>query len=396
MKVAKTELQGTSIIDDLNLNNNLNLCNAEFIFSVQNSILNLINGFFFILDDSMVIKYISSSITNKLGFLSEDLFGKHFDVLFNAESAKQIHTLLSLNISQGKTWEKDSRIDVEVIGLNKLCYSYQLSLSEIENSDFYIGICFDIDDQRKKEKELLAQKQTAEFNDRMKSEFLANMSHEIRTPLNGIVGFTSMLDRKELPEDKREKYLRIIHSSTQHLLTLVSDIIDISKIEAGQLKLSYVQVDVHQLLEDLQATFVAEANRLGKKNIRIIKQIEKPSAHLTINCDEIRLKQVLNNLLGNALKFTNDGDIRFGYTIMNDKTIRFYVRDSGIGISKAAQKIIFNRFKQTKEGEKDIYKGFGLGLAISKGIIEIMGGKIDVISEPENGAEFFFTLPNNE
>jgi two-component system CheB/CheR fusion protein len=179
-------------------------------------------------------------------------------------------------------------------------------------------------------------------------------------------------------------------------LTLVSDIIDISKIEAGQLKLSYVQVDVHQLLEDLQATFVAEANRLGKKNIRIIKQIEKPSAHLTINCDEIRLKQVLNNLLGNALKFTNDGDIRFGYTIMNDKTIRFYVRDSGIGISKAAQKIIFNRFKQTKEGEKDIYKGFGLGLAISKGIIEIMGGKIDVISEPENGAEFFFTLPNNE
>jgi PAS domain S-box-containing protein len=392
MKINRTELLGITL-KDMSPDNSFILNNTEIAFNFQQSLLDLIDGFYFVIDYDFVIKYLSPSVTDKLGFSSEEWIGRSMEGLFSNESSKQLHALLSLTISQGKTKEKKQKLEVEVVNHKNEIRYYHFSFVEMENSDYFVGICQDVHDIIIREKELLNAKNTAEYNDRLKSEFLANMSHEIRTPLNGIVGFTSMLDRKDLPEEKREKYLRIIHSSTHHLLSLVSDIIDISKIEAGQLKIITIRVDIHQMLEDLQATFVAEARRLGKKNLRIIKQIEKPGVRIFFSSDELRLKQVLNNLLGNALKFTSDGDIRFGYSFVDVRTIRFFVRDSGIGISKDAQKLIFHRFKQTKEGEKDIYKGNGLGLAISKGIIELMGGKIDVQSEPGKGAEFFFTLP---
>jgi PAS domain S-box-containing protein len=355
----------------------------------QYDLLKLIDGFYFILSPDLSIRYISPSIKGKLGYSAEELTGKNINSVFSETSSKQIGEFAAKRMNEGK-------FEVEVIDNRQETIIYELTLSKYNDHKLLMGLCMDMTVHKKREQELIAAKKSAELNDRLKSEFLANMSHEIRTPLNGIIGFSSMLGIENLLEEKREKYLRIIRSSTSHLLTLVSDIIDISKIEAGQLKILYNKVNIHQMLEDLQATFVAEAKRMEKTSIRFIKQIEKPHAGLVILSDEVRLKQVMNNLLGNALKFTIKGNIRFGYTIPDSKTIRFFVRDEGVGISRSAQRTIFNRFKQTNEGEKDKYKGTGLGLAISRGIIDLMGGTIGVSSQLGVGSEFFFTLPLTE
>jgi signal transduction histidine kinase len=369
---------------------------AETTSENQLSLLDLVDGFYFKLNKDLTFQLVSFSILEKLGFSSQELTGKSFDEIFSEESCIKLRKIISEQTSSGEEMEKKHMLEVEVLDARNELNTYQLSLLGPGSIGNYIGICIDINKYKVREKELIAAKKTAEYNDSLKSEFLANMSHEIRTPLNGIVGFTAMLDREDLPDDKRQKYLRIINSSTQQLLSLVRDIIDISKIEARQLKIIRNRVDIHQMLEDLLATFVSEARRLEKDNIRIIKQLDKPSARLILDMDEVRLKQVLNNLLGNALKFTIAGEIRFGYTLMENNTIRFFVRDSGVGISKPAQKTIFDRFMQTQEGEKAIYKGTGLGLAISKGIIELMGGRIGVQSESGKGSEFYFTFPYTE
>ncbi len=393
MKLNRAGISEVTDEEEMGLINSFTNCNLEITDDIRQSLLELIDGFYFILTENFTFQYISPSVTDKLGFSCEELIDKPFDYIFSDNSNRHIIELLSGKILIEGTGGNKHSLEVEAVNRKKECKAFRLSLARVKDSDYILGICIDVNHYKVREKELINAKNTAEYNDKLKSEFLANMSHEIRTPLNGIVGFTSMLDRKDLLDEKREKYLRIIHSSTSHLLTLVSDIIDISKIEVGQLKIFTNKVDVHQMLEDLLATFVSEAQRLGKKNIRIVKQVEKPSVRLSIKTDEVRLKQVMNNLLGNAIKFTNQGDIRFGYSLIGSDSIRFFVRDSGIGISKSAQKTLFNRFEQTKEGEKNVYKGTGLGLAISRGIIELMGGKIGLQSEPGEGSEFFFTLP---
>jgi signal transduction histidine kinase len=296
-------------------------------------------------------------------------------------------------LKKHKNSNEKLRVELELIDKQKQGNFYEITFIRAQDNSGWTGICQNINRFKQREKELTLVKENAEQNNKLKSNFLVNLSHEIRTPLNGIVGFSNMLCRDDINPDKREKYQRIIKSSSVQLLTLVNDIIDHSKIEAGRLKIINHKVDIHQILEDLQATFVAEADRLNKKEIRLIKQTGSPRNKLVIKGDEIRLKQVLTNLLGNALKFTEKGDIRFGYDLDTPGSIRFFVKDTGIGITKSAQKTIFLRFKQTQEGKKDKYNGTGLGLAISKGIVELMGGKIGVESNARKGAEFYFLIP---
>ena len=244
------------------------------------------------------------------------------------------------------------------------------------------------------EKELKIAKEQAIQADKLKSEFLANMSHEIRTPMNGILGFSQLLSKKDYPDKNTNKFLKIINNSSKQLLNLINDIIDISKIEAKQLKISNVKTNINNLCDNIFSTFSTEQNT-SEKEIKIVYN-KNNDFNGQIITDENRLNQVLVNLIGNAIKFTDKGIIEFGYLLQEEgKNIEFYVKDTGIGISTENQKLIFDRFKQADSTSTRKYGGTGLGLAISKQLIKLMGGKIWLKTEIGVGSEFRFTIPFN-
>ncbi|MBN1990455.1 MAG: response regulator [Bacteroidales bacterium] len=236
-------------------------------------------------------------------------------------------------------------------------------------------------------------KEKAEEADRLKSAFLANMSHEIRTPMNAIIGFSELIARKTIPQEKKDLYANYITNSSKTLLNLIDDIIDIAKIEAGQLKITKSNTHVNTMLYELHEFFQAEKVKHKKEHIKFIKHEAIANDEFGILCDPFRLRQILINLLNNALKFTSDGRIEYGYMVPNNATILFYVRDTGIGLSQEKINVIFERFRQGDETITKQYGGTGLGLAISKKLVELMGGRIWVESEPEKGSTFFFILP---
>jgi PAS domain S-box-containing protein len=243
--------------------------------------------------------------------------------------------------------------------------------------------------RKKVEKQFLEAKKKAEETDRLKSAFLANMSHEIRTPMNGIIGFSQLLQARSQPPEKEQLFLSQIIENSRQLLTLLNDIIDISKIEAGQLTIEKQEINLNFLIDETANLFDKEK---GNK-IKLISHKGLKTKESYIITDPDRLKQVINNLLSNAIKFTKQGTVEFGYELEKNRKLKFFVKDTGIGISKEQQQIIFDRFKQAEDGTTRKFSGTGLGLAISKELIEMMGGKIGVKSELKKGAEFTFTLP---
>ncbi len=251
----------------------------------------------------------------------------------------------------------------------------------------------DITQRKITEQELLIAKEKAEESDRLKSSFLANMSHEIRTPMNGIVGFASLLEDDSIGAPERQQYIEIINNNTTQLLTLISDIIDVSKMDSMQLQLKLSPVFLNSLLYDLYILFNEDKKRKEKAHLRIDLEVPPGTNSLKINTDEVRMNQILSNLLGNALKFTQQGRILFGYSIENSRNLLFFVKDTGIGISKTAQSFIFERFRQADETDTKFFGGSGLGLAISKGLVELLGGTIWVESEISEGTTFFFRIP---
>ena len=233
-------------------------------------------------------------------------------------------------------------------------------------------------------------KNKAERADKLKTAFLSNMSHEIRTPMNSIVGFSELLLNKDLPKQKKQEFITYIKDSTNNLLYLIDDILDIAKIEAEQIKIKINECRLNQLLFKLYAVFHQKNN----KKINLILDRANHSSNFTILTDNYRLNQVLTNLINNAYKFTYHGNIKFGYIEKNNNTLLFFVRDTGIGISNDKKKHIFDRFHKIKNIETEkIYSGAGLGLTISKKLIELLGGNIWVESEIGKGSVFYFTLP---
>lgn len=236
-----------------------------------------------------------------------------------------------------------------------------------------------------------AKKQAESANDQ-KNQFLANMSHEIRTPINAMLGFASLLREEGLEADTRHLYLDIIESSSQQMLNLINDIMDISKIEAGQLKIKKLPCSLNKLLLETEILFNQLKQLRGRANLKIEAELPNSAEELFIVTDPERLKQILINLISNSLKFTDEGGIRFGYKLENNR-LNFYVEDSGAGMSKEDQKIIFERFKQADNQGKAKYQGTGLGLAITKALVNLLGGSIAVDSEPGKGSLFTFDLP---
>ncbi len=235
------------------------------------------------------------------------------------------------------------------------------------------------------------EREKAQRSDRLKSAFLANMSHEIRTPMNSILGFSQLLEG-EISPDERRNYIRIINDNSIYLLQLIEDIIDISKIEAEQIEVFPREFKLVELFEELKSIFLQALIKEEKTQISLDYTIEHEN--LVIRTDKTRLKQILTNLLTNAVKFTQQGRIEFGCRI-NGTWLDFYARDTGIGIAPEHHKEIFERFfKVEHTGPGRIYRGTGIGLAISRNLVELLGGKIWVNSEPGKGAEFCFRLPH--
>ena len=228
-------------------------------------------------------------------------------------------------------------------------------------------------------------------SDKHKSSFLANMSHEIRTPMNSIIGFASLLSSDQISDQQKDEFIQYIQSSGQILLNLIDDIIDIAKIEAGEIKIKSTECIPGQLILELKQTFEGYKASLGKEKINLVTHL--PKEDVLFKTDAFRLRQILSNLISNAIKFTEEGTVAINLRIKNSRFLEFSVEDTGIGLSKEELNTIFSRFKRGMQSEEKNIAGTGLGLSISKNLVELLGGKMWVSSEVGQGTRFWFELP---
>lgn len=273
----------------------------------------------------------------------------------------------------------------------------QINASEIQFSgkEAFLFIVRDITEIIKKEEYLRLTAEKAENSDKLKSAFLANVSHEIRTPMNAIIGFSEILSNQDLTQQEREEFINYITQGSNTLMNLIEDIIDITKIEAGQIKIHFSDCNVDKLLDELYATFLKMKNKNGRTNVEL--RMNKPMVEkdFMISTDPNRIRQIMSNLLGNAIKFTKEGYIEFGVSLSAPNTIKFYVKDTGIGIPDDKLTYIFERFGQVDENKHE-HKGTGLGLSISSKLAELLGGTLEVESKMGSGSNFILTLPLEE
>ena len=228
----------------------------------------------------------------------------------------------------------------------------------------------------------------ARESDNLKTAFLRNISHEIRTPMNSIIGFAILLNENDIPAIKKSEYLKTINNSSNQLLDIVNEILDISLIETGNLGVIEKQVFLNKVMEELHAFF----KPLIKPGIEFSLEKGLADKDSFIISDEIKIRKVLTNIINNALKFTEKGQISFGYKL-NQNELEFFIEDSGIGIPEKFIPNIFNRFQKVENPLDKLYEGLGLGLSISKGNIDLLKGKIWVDSSPGKGSTFYFTIP---
>ena len=265
-------------------------------------------------------------------------------------------------------------------------------LKNIPGEFSYIGNLFQDNDNHKFE--LVSAKIKAEESERLKSTFLENLSHEIRTPMNAIIGFTDLMITTSLNEDEKKEYLSIIHKSGTGLISIIEDLIEMSKIDTNQIEPNYTDIDLDKCLIELYNTI--KVNIPKSKNIDFYIIESKTCLFYNVKVDEVKLKQIIINLVYNAIKFTEEGYVAFGYEILDEGEldfIEFTIKDTGIGISKENQKTIFDRFKRV-ESDLTIEKGgLGLGLAITKAYVEMMGGTISIGSNQNKGTVFTFKIP---
>lgn len=247
----------------------------------------------------------------------------------------------------------------------------------------------DITDLHKTQNDLIAAKEKAEESDRLKSAFLANMSHEIRTPLNSIIGFSELLTDPDFDQNQRTDFAQMINENGNSLLAILSDIMDISKIEAGQVQINYTSISPYELINEIKREFSFKANLKG---IELITSLNNLNEETSICSDEKKIRQVLINLVGNAMKFTSKGSIEIGLS-GSDQSVEFFVRDTGIGIPEKYHNQLFKRFSQVESFNTRKYGGNGLGLAISKSLVELLGGKIWMESQEGKGSVFYFKIP---
>ena len=257
----------------------------------------------------------------------------------------------------------------------------------------WVGTCIDITERKQEEQELIEAKERAEESDKLKTAFLNNISHEIRTPFNGILGFLSIIQDSDLTNSERDEYIDLINKSAYRLMNTINNIVEISQIQAGQMKLTASETNIKSLTDELFDHFKTDAESRG---LEFTINNDLPDSLDCIFTDRIKLKTILSILIGNAIKFTKEGSIEFGCDLVETRhalSLRFFVKDTGIGISENKQQVIFERFMQADVSNTRQFEGSGIGLSISTAYVKMLGGKIWVESEEGKGSVFYFTIP---
>ena len=356
-------------------------------------------NFFLLISDYAKVGYAKLNLLDRKGYaikqwyknMGEDENTQLADVvgiyskMYPSDRRRMLDFFSKARVGEAKHFQGEMRIERpgEKGKWNWVRTNVVVNLFEPENGQIeLIGVNYDITELKETEAMLIEAKEKAETADRLKSAFLANMSHEIRTPLNAIVGFSSLMGETGDMEEKRQ-YMAIIEENNDLLLQLISDILDLSKIEAGTFDFVEKELDVNMLCEDIVRFMKMKA----KPGVEVLFDRHLPECRIV--SDRNRLNQVIANFVNNAIKFTTAGSIRVGYNKVDETHLRFYVADTGLGIEPEMQAQIFDRFIKLNT----FVHGTGLGLSISKSIIEQLGGTIGVDSEPGKGSCFWFVLP---
>ncbi len=337
------------------------------------------------------IEYVNPKFTALTGYSPEEALGENPRILKSGEMQQDVYEDLWQTILAGREWRGEF--------LNKKkngeLYWENASISPVinERGDIahFVAVKEDVTEKKKLWSQLVEAKEKAEESDRLKSCFLANISHEIRTPMNGILGFSTLLKEPLLSGEEKEQYIELIHESGKRMLSIINNLIDISRIETGELSLYPGTTSINEVIENVYVSF----NELAKeKGVSFSYEVGLSAKDSVVVTDKARLSQVLSHLVDNALKYTSEGAVSFGYKKSNEM-LEFYVRDTGIGIPDDQQVKIFERFRQVSLDATREYEGAGLGLSLSKKFVEMLGGSMRVDSTPEKGSAFYFSLPYN-
>ncbi len=340
------------------------------------------------------IQYVNPRFTKITGYNPEEVINKEISILNPEDNSASIYQNIPKVVLSGKEWQGE----FQHLKKNGEKHWELASISPVKNDKgkitHFVVISEDITSRKKTEKELIDAKEKAEESNRLKTAFLANLSHEIRTPMNAIIGFSNLLLDQDISYEEKVKLKNLINDNSQNLLKLIGDVIDISKIQSGNIDIHKSTCFVNKLLLDLYVSFSIKIENDDKKDIHLTMHKGLRDKNFSINTDPIRLKQVLFNLIENAIKFTKKGFVEFGYTLIKkENKIQFHVIDSGIGISSEKFDMIYDLFRQADDSFTREYGGTGIGLTIAKKIVAHLNGNIWVQSTPNQGTNIYFTLP---
>lgn len=341
-----------------------------------------------------IIEYVNPQLTKVSGYSLTEVIGKTPHMFSSGEHDKEFYKNLWNSILNGNIWQGEIRNKSK----EGVLYWEKAFIAPIFDSDkkitHFVALKEDITEKKHLIEKLVDAKKKAEESERLKTAFLANMSHEIRTPLNSILGFSNFLiTNDDLTSEEKAQYSDIINKNAEGLLHIINDIIDISCLETKQLKIKNSKIKINVLLSSIYTQMFHYKEDMGKNNITLTIHLQNEVDFVT---DELRLEQIFNNLIINAIKFTKEGGIDFGIEKITSKGIFFFVSDTGIGIEKSKQEIIFDRFRQIDSSYNRYVGGNGLGLAIVKNLVELMHGKLSLFSELGKGSTFKLFFPKIE
>ena len=332
--------------------------------------------------------YSNNRFAQMLGYNVEELNNISFKEIYTKEATKSLYDRHNKR-EKGEFVPNHYETTFKKKDGNIIIVDVNYQIIEFQEEEATFAIIRDITDQKHANEALKEALKKAKESDHLKSAFLANMSHEIRTPMNGIMGFARLLRNKDISGEKQEQYLDVIEKSSERMLNIINDLIDISKIESGQMELHSQKFSINEMITFIQNFFDPECN---SKGIELIASSSLPPEEAIIVSDKNKLEAIMINLLKNAIKFTHHGHIKFGYEQYED-VLMFYVEDTGIGIPENKQKQIFDRFIQADSSMTKPYEGAGLGLSISKAFVEMLGGTLELRSKVNSGSRFYFSIP---
>lgn len=340
-----------------------------------------------------LIEYANTTFCELTGYTRDEVYGKNPRILKSGNTNSDIYPTLWATILKGQTWQG------EFINKKKNgeIYIENTKISPIIGADgkiqLFVAVKEDITEKKNKERELIEAKEKAQESDMLKTAFLHNLSHEIRTPMNAIVGFSELIEYEIGDQEKIQYYTKVLKQRSDDLLNIINDLLDIARVEADQVNIRLEPFDLQTFISELHTDYTEQHNQTEKSFINLIKKDVPEFINSVIESDRGKLKQVFTNLINNAYKFTNSGSIEFGFHSVTNDNITFYVADTGVGISKSTQEIIFERFRKLADESVYTKDGLGLGLAIVRGMLKVLGGRIWVESELKKGSTFYFSIP---